>query len=186
MTFRTAARLGALLLLLGACQPMAEPPQTAAAPPALPSQAAPPPEETTLREPTRHEGYYYPRITSREVYMARAQTLRDSTRQRRLTFVTAMAALQSKEPYAPTYLMYAKGDQAEKMIIVATQAGNLDTLYRMRALLATFTYAVRETPLFQQFRVDELFTFLDLLKLMGYTSLVVTDGSAYAHQIEIR
>jgi hypothetical protein len=185
MKLRIAARAGALTLLLAGCQAISpEPPPQAQASPA--PAAAGPPAQVTEREPSRHEGYYYPPIGSREIYVARARTLGDSTKQRRLTFVTAMAGLQTKEPYPPTYLMYAKGDNAEKMILVATQDGYFDTLYRMRALLATFTYAVRETPLFQQFKVDALFTFLDLLKLMGFTQLTLTDGRTYAHQIEIQ
>ena len=35
----------------------------------------------------RHEGYYYPTVTSRETYTARAITLPDSDRARRIGFI---------------------------------------------------------------------------------------------------
>ena len=35
----------------------------------------------------RHEGYYYPTVTSRETYVARAITLPDSDRARRIGFI---------------------------------------------------------------------------------------------------
>ena len=57
---------------------------------------------------------------------------------------------------------------------------------RMRALLAQLTARARQTPLFVQYRVEDRFTFLDLLKLLGFEQLTVTDGDTFAHQIEIR
>jgi hypothetical protein len=136
-------------------------------------------------EVSHHEGYYYPRITSTEIYKARAKTLEDSDRKRRLLFVTTLAQDQAELPFPPPYLMFAKGDDAEKLIIVATRDGMLDTLYRARALLATFTYAVRQTPLFQDYEVDDFFTFYDLLKLLGFTQVTISDGRNFSHRVTI-
>jgi hypothetical protein len=132
-----------------------------------------------------HEGYYYPRLTSSETYRARAKTLDESDRQRRLLFVSTLAAEQTELPYPPPYIMFAKGDEAEKLIIVATHDGPLDTVYRARALLAAFTSAARSTQLFQEMEVDDFFTFFDLLKLLGFKQLTVSDGRAFAHRVVI-
>ena len=130
----------------------------------------------------RHAGYYYPPITSEEVYPARSQTLADSDRTRRIGFVVAMTQEQMGRPYAPIFAMYAKGAEAEKLIIVSLDRDSLVTLYQMRSFLAQMTAQARATPFFVENRVEDWYTFLDLLKLLGFTQLTVSDGQTYAHQ----
>lgn len=134
----------------------------------------------------RLEGYYYPKVTSREVYVSRAQTLEDSTRARRLGFVSGLTQQLANMPYAPTYAIFAKGDDATRLIIVAYGDGELDTVYRARALLASLTGLARVTPLFQELQVEELFTFFDLCKLLGFTTLTVSDGQKFTHQVTLK
>ncbi len=130
-----------------------------------------------------HEGYYYPAITSTETYKSRARVLDGSDRRRRLQFVGAMTVSQLAAPYPPPYLLFAKGDGAEKLIIVGMQDGWLDTPYRMRALLAMFTQAARQTPVLRDYGVDDLFTFYDLARLLGFAQITITDGRQIAHRV---
>lgn len=134
----------------------------------------------------RHAGYYYPQPASREVYEARAATLADASRKRRILFVTELTNQMMNNPYPPPFAVFAKGAQAEKMIITSLYAGGYDTLYRMRALLALLSARARSTPVFTDYQVEDLFTFLDLLKLLGFEQLTVTDGDRFAHQILVR
>jgi hypothetical protein len=134
----------------------------------------------------RLEGYYYPKVTSHEVYVSRARTLEDSTRTRRLGFVSGLTQQITDMPYAPSYAIFAKGDQSTRLIIVALGEGQLNTIYRARALFATLTSLARLTPLFQELRVEELFTFFDLCKLLGFTTITVSDGHRFTHQITIK
>ncbi|MBT5666825.1 MAG: hypothetical protein HOJ06_15905, partial [Rhodospirillaceae bacterium] len=69
----------------------------------------------------RHAGYYYPEPTSRETYKARARTLKVASRRSRIAFVTGMTGQILKRPYPPEFSIFAKGSQAEKMIIVSTR-----------------------------------------------------------------
>lgn len=133
----------------------------------------------------RHAGYYYPTPTSTETYVARAQPLADSDRRRRILFTTEVTAQMLARPYPPPYAIFAKGAEAEKLIITAVHADWFGTLYRMRGLLAQMTAVARTTPMFRSYEVDDLFTFLDLLKLLGFRRLTVTDGDSYAHQFII-
>ena len=48
------------------------------------------------------------------------------------------------------------------------------------------TAVSRLTPFFQQNTLAEQATFLDLLKLLGYVQLTVSDGDKFAHQITIQ
>ncbi len=134
----------------------------------------------------RHEGYYYPKVESREIYRARVDTLAGSNRNRRLGFVTGIAAGQTERPYPPVTAFFAKGSRAEKAILVGLEEGRMDTLFRARAVLAMLTATARTTPVFQDLDPNANYTFLDLLKLLGFKQLTVTDGRSYAHQFEIR
>jgi len=143
-------------------------------------------EAAAAQSSDRLEGYYYPKVTSHETYVSRARTLQDSTRARRLGFVSGLTQQLSDMPYAPSYAIFAKGDQSTRLIIVGFGDGQLDTIYRARALFASLTSLSRLTPLFQELQVEELFTFFDLCKLLGFTTITVSDGRKFAHQITIK
>lgn len=131
----------------------------------------------------RHVGYYYREPASEETYVARAQTLPDSDRIRRLEFVTLLTVQQFQAPYPPSLAIFAKGDDAEKLIMVALRDGIFDTTYRMRGVLAMMTASARTTDLFQQYGVADIFTFFDLLKLLGFEKLTLTDGRDLTHVV---
>ncbi len=133
----------------------------------------------------RHAGYYYPPPETREVYEARATTLPDASRKRRILFVTELTNQMMNNPYPPPFVVFAKGAQAEKMIITSLYADGYNTLYRMRGLLALLSARARSTPIFTEYQVEDLFTYLDLLKLLGFERLTVTDGERFAHQFDL-
>ncbi|MDJ0613834.1 MAG: hypothetical protein QNJ29_09155 [Rhizobiaceae bacterium] len=131
----------------------------------------------------RHIGYYYPEITSEESYQAPLPVLPGVSRLSRVGFVTELDQRQKKKPYPPTHHMYAKGGNAEKLIIVSTETGRYDTLFKMRGLLASMTADARTSPLFQKLGHVEQLNFFDLLKMAGFSELVVTNGHKLAHRV---
>jgi len=133
----------------------------------------------------RHAGYYYPEITSSEIYHSRAKVLEHADRKMRLSFVVGMASAQAARPYPPSYAIFAKGDEAEKAVIVGLDGESFRTLYRARAMLALLTARARSTELFQNLAVEDFFTFFDLLRMLGFERLTVSDGETYAHQIQL-
>jgi len=134
----------------------------------------------------RHAGYYYPTPEVTEEYEGRAQKLPEASKRVRLAFVTAMTAATHARPYPPSFAIFAKGTDSEKMIIVSLQSGRYDTVFRMRALLAMLTAMARATPILQDRPDVELLTFLDLCYMMGFTQITVTDGDNVAYQIVLR
>ena len=134
----------------------------------------------------RHAGYYYPPPQTIETYQARTQTLADSNKTRRIGFVVQLTRQMLHKPYPPEYAVFAKGDDAEKLLIVALKDGVIDTLYRARALLAMLTAVARGTPLFAQIGGEETLTFFDLMKMLGFTQLTISDGAAFALQVVIK
>jgi len=132
----------------------------------------------------RHAGYYYPEPTSQETYQARVPTLADSDRRRRIGFVTALTAEMLNNPYPPQYAVFAKGAEAEKLIITALYGNGIDTLYRARGLFAMLTAVARATTFFRETNAPENYTFFDLCKLLGFKQLTYTNGDDFAHQVK--
>lgn len=143
------------------------------------------PARADEQDQDRHVGYYYPQPAYKEVYPARSVTLPEMTKGKRIDFVVGLTRKATERPFVPPYSIFAKGEHAEKLIIVANQDGTLDTLYRAKALLATMTAVARGLPIFREHHVEEILTFLDLLKLMGFERVTVSDGDSFAHQIDI-
>ena len=134
----------------------------------------------------RHEGYYYAPPAVVEDYVARAPQLEGNDRLRRLNFVGGIIREIADRPYPPTYAIFAKGTEAEKLIIVGVRDGFYDTLYRTRALLAALTALSRATPLFQDLDPEQNYTFFDLCFMLGFEQLTISDGRDFSHQIRFK
>lgn len=134
-------------------------------------------------EHDRHVGYYYPHPQTEETYVARAETLPQASRPMRIGFVVGYTTNQLERPYPPDYVLYAKGAEAQKLIIAAVGAHRMNTLYRARAVLAMMTAVARTMPIFVDNGVEDSFTFFDLAKLLGFEQITVTDGDEFAHQV---
>ena len=133
----------------------------------------------------RHAGYYYPTPGAIESYQARTIPTADADRKMRLGFIVGITRNTLRMPYAPRFVIFAKGEEAEKMIIVALEDDYIDTIYRARALLAQLTAIARTTPLLQELGLADFLTFFDLVKLLGFTQITISDGDQFAHQITL-
>lgn len=140
---------------------------------------------TTVSAQDRHTGYYYPEPGTEETYQARARTLPESDRDRRLGFVVAFKGEMARDSAPQRFAIFAKGGEAEKLIIVALDDEVFATLFRARAVLAMLTSRVRASPLFAELGVQNLFTFYDLAKLIGYKQITVSDGRNWSHRVWI-
>jgi hypothetical protein len=154
-----------------------------AAPAGVIAQAAQPASSNAAE--SRHEGYYYPKIGSHEAYRARTKPLADSDRRSRLLFVAAMTKEQSEAGYSPRYAIFAKGTEAEKMIIVGLDESSFATIYRARAVMAALSSLARLTPLLKDADLDDVLTFYDIVRLAGFKEITVSDGRKFAHRISL-
>jgi hypothetical protein len=137
------------------------------------------------QEKDRHAGYYYPPATVSETFEAEATTLSGSTRVRRIGFVTILVNKQLTASYAPPYLMFVKGAEGEKLIIIG-MGDSIANVYQARALLAQLTAQARTTEAFKEVDAEHRLTFLDLLKMLGFEQVTVSDGKSYTLQIAIK
>lgn len=144
-------------------------------------------ESTNLiREPgpdDSHAGYYYPDLSSREIYGPRVSTMPDATRASRIGFVTGLTQQQLSKTYPPPFALYAKGGEADKMIIVSLGDHGFRSLFQARGILAQLTAVARSTTLFRDLQVEDSFTFFDLAKMLGFKQITVSDGETFAHQV---
>jgi hypothetical protein len=139
----------------------------------------------TAQEKDRHAGYHYPPATVTETFRAEATTLGAATRVRRIGFVTILAGKALGASYAPPYAMFVKGADAEKLIIVGI-GDYLANVYQARALLAQMTAQARTTEVFKEVDPEHRLTFLDLLKMLGFAQVTVSDGKTFTLQIAIK
>jgi len=158
--------------------------QTAA--PAKPATPAKPVAANSGPKDDKYVGYYYPKPTSTEDYTSSMQTIASMDRPQRIQFVTVVSQGTLQSAYRVPYAVFAKGEKADRMIIVGMQQGELNSVYRMRALLANMTTMSRLSPFFQERTVAEDATFFDLLKLLGFTEVTITDGEKLTHQVTIK
>ncbi len=162
----------------------------AAAPAALADDDDPvliisPPDDDAADNADHHAGYYYPAPDSRETYVGHGRQLEEADRRVRIGFVVGLEQEIAKRGYPVPYAVFAKGSDAQKMIMVALMDGPLDTLYRARGALANLTAEARLLPILKQNGVEDSFNFYDLLILLGYKQITITDGKTWAHQVKL-
>jgi hypothetical protein len=171
---KTFAAVAAALLLAGPA--MAQQQKPAAPATAKPAAAA----------EDKYVGYYYPKPNQIEPYKSSMQTISGVDRAQRVQFVTVVSQGTIQSSYRVPYAVFVKGEKADKLIIVGLAPSEFGTIYRMRALLANMTTMSRMSPFFQERTVAEDATFFDLLKLLGYTSVTITDGDKLTQQVTIK
>ena len=174
---KTFAAVAAVLLLAG-------PAMAQTTKPAAPAAAAKPAAAPSGED--KYVGYYYSKPNSTETYESAMQTIAGVDRAQRIQFVTVVSQGTIQSAYRVPYAVFAKGEKADRMIIVGMQQGELNTVYRMRALLANMTTMSRLSPFFQERTVAEDATFFDLLKLLGFREVTITDGEKTTHQVTIK
>jgi len=131
-------------------------------------------------------GYYYPPITSTEVFERTLAPTPDASRAVRIGFVTQVTQQQLQAPSAPRYVMFAKGAEAEEVIIVALDDQVFASLFRARAIMAQLSSPARQTAFFVEKQLADVATFYDMLKIMGFVSLTLSDGVRWTHRVTFR
>lgn len=134
----------------------------------------------------RRADYYYPPITSTERFRRVMTAPPRSDRSDRIGFVDALTRGQIAAAYAPRFAVFAKGDEAEHLIVVALADGVFDTLFRARAVMAQLSVPVRATQFFAAQGLDDRATFYDMLRMIGFETLTISDGRTWSHRVAFR
>ncbi len=103
----------------------------------------------------------------------------------RINFITEVTKAQLAAPETPRFAVFAKGDDAEHMIIIALDDEIFRTLYRARAVLAQLTSNARGTKFFVDANLQFTATWFDLAKMLGFHDIVISDGGTWSHRITL-
>ena len=141
---------------------------------------------TPKADDDRYVGYYYPKPTATETYTSPMQTIAGAERAQRVQFATVVSQGTIQSAYRVPYAVFVKGEKADKMIIVGLQPGEMSTIFRARAVLANMTTMSRLSPFFQERTIAEDANFFDLLKLLGFQQITISDGDKFTHQVNIK
>jgi hypothetical protein len=131
----------------------------------------------------RYVGYYYPEIASQEAYDRVLVPLQDVGKEVRVDFVTTLTKAQLAAPESPRFVFFAKGEASDQLIVVALDDQVFKTLFRARAVLAQMTSNVRGGDFFKAQDLQYIATFYDMLQMLGFESLVVSDGQNWTHKV---
>lgn len=157
--------------------------------PALAQQQQPKPAAAATApkaDEDKYVGYYYPKPTATETYTSPMQTIAGAERAQRVQFATVVSQGTIQSAYRVPYSVFVKGEKADKMIIVGLQPGEMSTIFRARAILANMTTMSRLSPFFQERTIAEDANFFDLLKLLGFQQITISDGDKFTHQVNIK
>ena len=128
------------------------------------------------------DGYYYPPVNSEEVFAREIAAAPLTDRAVRVGFTTQITKAQLAAPESPRFVIFAKGAQAQHMIIVALDDEVFKTIYRARAVLAQLTSNARGADLFVN-KIQDHATWFDLANLLGFEDLVISDGETWSHRV---
>ncbi len=129
------------------------------------------------------DSYYYPPVGSEEVFTRDLAPAPRANRMVRVGFTTQITKAQLAAPDTPRFVIFAKGDEAQHMIIVALDDEVFKTLYRARAVMAQLTANARATDFFINSNIQDHATWFDLVKLLGFEDLVISDGATWSHRV---
>jgi hypothetical protein len=131
----------------------------------------------------KYVDYYYPAVTSEETFSRVIANAPPSTAAIRTNFVTSITKAQLEAPESPRFVIFEKGEESRNLIIVALDDEVFKTLFRARAVLAQLTSNMRGTDFFRQQNLHIEGTLYDMLMIMQFDSLVVTDGETWSHMV---
>jgi hypothetical protein len=128
------------------------------------------------------DSYYYPPVNSEEVFARDLALAPIPRRAVRVGLITRITRTQLAAPESPRFVIFAKGDEAKHMIIIALDDQVFKTVYRARAVLAQLTTNVRNADFFTG-NIEDYATWFDLAKLLGFDDLVISDGATWSHRV---
>ncbi len=128
------------------------------------------------------DSYYYPPVNSEEVFTRQLGVTPLADRIVRVGFTTQITKAQLAAPESPRFVIFAKGGEAQHLIIIALDDQVFKTIYRARAVLAQLTSNARGADLFVK-EIEDYATWFDLANLLGFEDLVISDGATWSHRV---
>ena len=132
------------------------------------------------------ESYYYPKVSSQEVFDRQMLDVPPSGQEARVRFILNAAKAQHAAWGPPRFVIFEKGAESQHMIIIALDDQVFETLYRARAVLAQLTSMLRGSEFFNKTGLITEATWFDLAKLLGFKDVVISDGRTWSHRVVLK
>lgn len=127
-------------------------------------------------------GTYYPKPVTIDTKKSQLPAVLSASAILRQRFADSINQNAEKKPNS-AFAATAVGPEKETLVITALHDGTLDTDYRARAVLSRMTAMARVSALIQEFGVSDAVQIEDYLGLFGFTKLIISDGRAFAYQL---
>jgi len=132
-------------------------------------------------------GYYYPEVTSSEEFTRElARTDVPADRALRQQFLAQLRKDHAAIEGDRRIEIFAKGGEATNLIVIAMDDEVFRTLFRARAVLAGLTTEARAMDFFTATAIADRATWFDLLKLLGFEDIVISDGATWSHLVVLQ
>ena len=132
-------------------------------------------------------GYYYPKVgTSERFERQLLQADEPADRELRQLFLAQLRRDHAAMEGQRRFEIFAKGGEARNLIVVALDDEVFRTLFRARAVLAGLTTEARGTDFFRTNPAAERATWFDLLKVLGFEDIVISDGATWSHLVQLK
>ena len=125
-----------------------------------------------------------PDITSEETFDRVVRSGGGSIKAVRIDFANTLTVSQLQAVEHPKYVFYTKGNAADTLILTALDDDVFATLYRARAVMAQMTVSVRSGGFFVEEDLQYVATFYDLLQLLEFDELIISDGKTWSHRVD--
>lgn len=130
-------------------------------------------------------GYFYRSPTVTETYTPSTLTLIDANERQRNRFVAGIVNAMLARPHPLSFALFPIGDDATELVIVSRQDGQLDTPYRARAMLEVMNVLTRSSRFVSSLGLDDGVGFLDMLHMLGFAGITISNGAGYTHHFMI-
>ena len=140
--------------------------------------------EVEGRELDGHQFYPTPKVI--ENYKSRRRVLTSTQNKTRIAFVNNILRAFIHRDAKERVFVFAKGKNAENMIIMDSVNGNLNTIFKVRAFIEVLPVLLRNSPIYRKFKNSEIPPFLDLAKMNGFKTVIFTDGDKYSFRFILK
>ncbi len=129
--------------------------------------------------------YYYRSPTVTETYAPSTSTLVDANERQRNRLVAGVVNALLARPHPLSFALFPIGEGATELVLVSRRDGQLDTPYRARAMLEVMNVLTRSSRFVSSLGLDDSVGFLDMLHMLGFTGVTISDGAGYTHHFMI-
>ena len=133
------------------------------------------------------DGYYYPTVSTTERFERELlQADAPADRELRQLFLAQLRREHAAAEGERRIEIFAKGSAATNLIIIALDDEVFRTIWRARAVLAGLTTEARSTDFFKTNPAAARATWFDLLKVLGFEDIVISDGATWSHLVSFK